>query len=218
MSTYREMAEIVRRRLAGGDISADFSIEPEEIYVRIAQISPYLLRGDFWENYRMDPANTMDATYYTTITSKPIHDKELDEYYVVLPGKPVMISGRGAPQVWYPHDRTWPFYYMEGGQGEMLAAAGITLEVGNSTNFWLETVSEDCLDSVRLYFDKLEDCLKLLKVKLVQIADINCINPDAPIGLPGHLEEPLILSLVNWFTEQDQTIEDSVPDNKNIPL
>ena len=48
--TYREIAEPIQRNLAGGDVSQDFPIELEEIYIRINQLIPFLIRKDFLRN------------------------------------------------------------------------------------------------------------------------------------------------------------------------
>lgn len=207
MRTYRQIAEIILRQLAGGDVSQDFPIKPEEVYVRISQIIPFLIRKDFYETYSFDLNKELDNSIFSTfITEVQRCDSEV---YIILPSKPIMIHGRGTPQVSYIKDRKSPITYIDGTQLRMYLNNGVLNEIETSCFYEKD---EDTGEN-KIIFIGLGSSVKKLRVRMVQ--DASFIDIDTDIPLQDHLIEELIQKLYQWYNVEDKEVEDSVINNKN---
>lgn len=199
---YKEIAEIVLRNLAGGDISQDFPIKFEEVYARISQMLPFLIRKDFYETYQIEGGELAP-----TFTANLYEGDADNESYIVLPGAPFIINGRGIPELSYTEDRTTQFTYVDIAQYKNYVIAGTLNEVKGIVYFY---EFDDCSKEHRLILIGAEDCMEKVRVRMIQLTEFDEDTVVAP-----HLVEPLIQSLRVWYNPQEKEINDSVNDGKN---
>lgn len=210
--TYKQGAEIVLRKLAGGDIPDEFPVKEEEVYLIISQIAPLLMRRDFFETFNLDKSS-IDPTLFTTITAKVYKGEGRGESYVILPSAPVIMLGSMVPSVSYTKDRFVSFNYVDVDRLERLMSSGVLGEF-NGYYFTYEYI-QDCENEHRLVFFNLEDCVDKLKVRLVQGITIDDIDANAHIPLKSELVYMLLDECYKWFAGQDAAAEDKVNDDKN---
>lgn len=211
--TYNQGAEIIRRKLAGGDITDDFPIKEEEVFFVMQQLAPLLIKRDFFETYNLEKALN-DPTTYTTIiaTLKTTDNKK--EKYVVLPNAPLIILGNMIPQVSYIKDRFVDFNYIDVSQLKSYNDLGITNEMKGILYFY-EYV-EECEKEHRLVFLNIEDeCIDKLKIRLVQNISFDSFDKDSTIPIKPELGYLLLDETYKWFVPQDMSNEDKVMDNRN---
>lgn len=208
--TFREGAEIVRRKLAGGDISVDFSVENEEVYFIFQQLVPVLINNDYLKLIALEKRVT-DATLFTTITSK-VYDGDGNEKYVVLPSAPLLLNATIFPKVTYIKDRFYQFNYIDDAQLQTFNDIGVLSEL-QGTIFTYEHIDE-CVNEHRLVFFDLDDCVDELRIRLVQSLS-NVFNPDSEIPIKPELNYLLLDGAYNWFTAEVSTVKDMVMDGKN---
>jgi len=203
---YREIAEIVLRNLAGGDISQDFPIKFDEVYARISQILPFLIRKDFYETYQIE-GGELSLTNFTTFTA-PLYKADTDgESYIVLPSAPLIIHGRGVPELSYTQDRTTQFTYVDIAQYKNYSISGVLNEIQDIIYFY---ELDDCSKEHRLVLLNTKDCMEKVRVRMIQLTEF-----DEDTIVPAHLVEPLVQSLRAWFNPQEKDNNDSVNDGIN---
>jgi hypothetical protein len=207
--TYREAAEIVRRKLAGGDISTDFPVQEEEVYFVMQQLVPVLIQNDYIKLYRLQKSVT-DATIFTTITANVFNGAK--ESYLVLPSAPLFLNGTVLPKVTYIEDRFTSFVYVDAGQLDAYKSVGVLGEISGIL-FTYEYV-EGCTNSHRLVFFNLDDCVKELRVRLVQSVGMDNFNPDKKITIKPELNSMLLEETYKWFLSETKEPEDRVMDGK----
>lgn len=203
---YKEIAEIVLRNLAGGDISQDFPIKFEEVYVRISHILPFLIRKDFYETYQLEGGDLSVSTY-TTFTANLFKADTDGESYIVLPGAPIIINGRGVPELSYTEDRTTQFTYVDIAQYKNYSMSGTLNEVPGIIYFY---EFDDCSKDHKLVLLNTKDCMEKVRVRMIQLTEFDEDTQVAP-----HLVEPLIQSLRAWFNPQEKENNDRVNDGIN---
>jgi len=210
--TYQQAAEIVLRKLAGGDIPDDFSIKEEEVFFIMNSLAPLLIKKDFFETFNLD-RTSVNPTIYTTIVSSIYKSETPGEFYVVLPNAPLMLLGSMIPQVSYVKDRFVTFTYIDSGKLNNYKSANILNEIDGFV-FTYEFV-ENCDTEHRLVFFDLEDCVEKLRIRLVQNINFSNFNPSASIAIKPELEILLLDQTYNWFIAQDAGDEDKINDNRN---
>lgn len=211
--TYREIAETIQRNLAGGDVSQDFPIELEEIYVRINQLIPFLIRKDFYESYQFELDNGLSTHTYTTFIAKVNEDKNTKEKFVLLPASPLLIHGRGLPELYYTEDRNSIITYLDASQYRSLKSLNITGEFKGGVAIYERTkICEEVED--RLYLFGVDKCAKEIKVRMV-MNTLDDINANSQVPIPEHLIEPLIQALRAWYNPQDKELQDNSNNDRN---
>lgn len=208
--TYNQAAEIILRKLAGGDIPDDFPIKEEEVFFIMNQLAPLLIKKDFFETFNLD-RNAIDPTVFTTITSKVYKDK--NEYYLVLPNAPLMLLGSMIPSVSYVNDRFVTFTYVDASKLNNYKDLNVLNELGGFV-FTYEYVS-GCETEHRLVFFNLENCVEDLRVRLVQNINFDNFDADSSIAIKPELRAMLLDQTYNWFVSQDTGSEDKINDNRN---
>lgn len=208
--TYRQISEIVLRQLAGGDITQDFQIKQEEIYIRISQIIPFLIRKDYYESYQINPNKEIDVSVYSTFTACVFSLS--NEKYVHLPCQPFMIDGRGAPQVSYIEDRATPISYIDSTLYRMYLNNGVLNEVGAIAFYEYDDYDKEH----RLFLHGISDDTKKVKIRMILNCEVDDIDSDIP--LQAHLIDELLQRLYQWYNVQDKETVDSVINNKNDKL
>jgi len=209
--TYRQAAEILLRKKAGGDIPDDFPVKEEEVFFIMSQIAPLLIKKDFFETFNLDKS-TIDPTVFTTITSKVYKSDAGGESYVVLPNAPLMLLGNMIPQVSYIEDRFVTFTYIDASRLNNYKELGILNELDGFA-YTYEYV-QDCDTEHRLVFFNLEDCVKKLRIRLVQFIDFENFNPDTQIPIKPELTYLLIDEAYKFFFAPDGAQEDKIMDNR----
>jgi hypothetical protein len=211
--TYREIAETVQRNLVGGDVSQDFPIELEEIYVRINQLIPFLIRKDFYESYQFELDNGLSTNTYTTFIAKVNTDEDTKEKFILLPTSPLMIHGRGLPELYYTQDRNSIITYLDASQYRSIKNLSLTAEFKGGVAIYERTSICDKIED-RLYLFGVDSCTKEIKVRMVMNI-LDDINANSQVPIPEHLIEPLIQSLRAWYNPQDKEIEDNSNNGRN---
>jgi hypothetical protein len=214
--TYREIAETVQRNLAGGDVSQDFPIELEEIYVRINQLIPFLIRKDFYETYQFELDNGLTTNTYTSFIANVQEDSKTKEKYIVLPTSPLLIHGRGFPELYYIEDRESQITYLDAGQYRSIRNLNLTSEFKGGVFLYERTKNCDDTED-RLILIGVDSCTKQLKVRMVMNI-LDDINEKSQVPIPEHLIEPLIQALRAWYNPQDKEVEDLVNNGRNDNL
>lgn len=208
--TYKEAAEIVRRKIAGGDISSDLSIQEEEVYFILQQLVPVLIQNDYIKLYQLQKSVT-DATVFTTITAKVVKGNK--ESYLVLPNAPMFLNDTVLPKVSYTKDRFVNFVYVDSGQLETYTRINVLSEITGNV-FTYEYV-EGCTNGHRLVFFNLDDCVEELRVRLVQSVSPVDFNPDNKIAIKPELNYLLLEEAYKWFVPTSKTTEDKAMDGRN---
>lgn len=70
---YIEAIELVLRKLAGGDVTDNYQIKEEEVFMVMKSILPLLIRKDYIESYQLT-LNAIDANLITTIICNVYRD------------------------------------------------------------------------------------------------------------------------------------------------
>lgn len=210
--TFREGAETVLRKIAGGDIPNDFPIKEEEVFLIMQQILPVLLKNDYIKTYSIEKRIT-DASLFTTFTTDVYKDANKgNEAYVVLPSAPNFLLGTTVPQVSWVGDRFATFTYIDAGQLSDLHHTGVLGELGGNI-FTYEHVS-DCDDEHRLVFFNMEDCQKEVRIRMIQSISMANFDVDAKIPVKKELAYELLDETYKWFVPQSREIEDKSMDNR----
>ena len=211
--TYKQIAETVLRPLAGGDISQDFPVKLEEVYIRINQMVPFLIRKDFYETYQIENGSgQLDSFIYTTFLAK-VFKNDCGEQYAVLPNRPLVMHGRGVPVLSYLKDRISSTTYVEAGQYRMYKTTGVLNDLKGIVFFY---EFDDASKEHRLIFTgDIDDCIECIRVRMVQVSNIADLDIDSDVPIGDHLVEPLIQLLHQWYSGQDREVEDSVVNSKN---
>ncbi len=202
---YGEIAELLLRNEAGGDVSQDFSIKEDEVFARISAMLPFYIRKDFYETYALE-AGGLDTTLYTTFTANVVTKN--GQSYLILPSAPFIIHGRGIPQLYYTNDIETQFTFVDLGQYRMYKSIGVTNEV-KSIIYYYEL---EC-DEHRLVF--VDDVSEIDKLKVRMIQGIGKYNRESSV--PEHLVEPIMQALRAWYSPQANEQNDMVNDGKNNP-
>lgn len=208
--TYKEAAEIVRRKIAGGDISSDLSIQEEEVYFILQQLVPVLIQNDYIKLYQLQKSVT-DATVFTTITAKVVKGDK--ESYLVLPNAPMFLNGTVLPKVSYVKDRFVTFVYVDSWQIEAFNRVNVLGEL--TGNLFTYEYVEGCTNGHRLVFFNLDDCVNELRVRLVQSVSLHNFNPNNKITIKPELNYLLLEEAYKWFVPEAKTTEDKVIDGRN---
>ena len=211
--TYREIAETIQRNLAGGDVSQDFPIELEEIYVRINHLIPFLIRKDFYESYQFELDNGLNTNQYTSFIANVMQDEETEEKYILLPTNPLIIHGRGMPEIYYTQDRKSQITYLDASQYRTLSNISLTSEFKGGTAIYERTQTCDGTED-RIMLFGIDSCTKQLKVRMIMNI-LDSIDDSSQVPIPEHLIEPLIQSLRAWYNPQDKEVEDLSNNGRN---
>lgn len=203
---FKEVAEIVLRNLAGGDVSQDFHIKEEEVYVRMAQMIPFLMRKDFYETYQIDGGD-FNTINYTTFAANLYKSDTDNESYLILPSAPLIIHGRGTPELSYLKDRSASFTYIDIAQYRNYISSGILNELDGIVFFYEFC---DCSKEHRLVLVGADDCMEKVRVRMVQSGDY-----DMDAEVPIHIVEPLVQGLRAWYNFQEKDNNDKVNDDVN---
>ena len=159
---YIEAIELVLRKLAGGDVTDNYQIKEEEVFMVMKSILPLLIRKDYIESYQLT-LNAIDANLITTIICNVYRDDNVKEGYVILPNPPMLLMGASIPKVEYIKDRFVDFIYIDVNKVSSYKSLGILNEI-DATIFTYERI-QNCGDSNtedRLIFFNLEDCVERL--------------------------------------------------------
>lgn len=211
--TYREVAETIQRNLAGGDVSQDFPIELEEIYVRINQLMPFLIRKDFYESYQFELDNGLNTNQYTSFIANVLQDKDTKERYILLPTNPLIIHGKGTPEIYYINDRNSQITYLDTSQYRALKNINITSEIKGGIAIYERTqICSGIEDRIILF--GIDSCTKQLKVRMI-MSILDDIDGNSQIPIEEHLVEPLIQALRAWYNPQDKEVEDLSNNGRN---
>lgn len=213
MATYRELAETLQRNLAGGDVSADFAIELDEIYVRINQLIPFLVRKDFYETYQFEQEYTNTNTY-TTFIANIYKDKDTKEMYLLLPTAPLIIHGRGIPEFFYIQDRISSITYFDISYYRTMSDLGVLGEIKGGIAMYEKFYDECGGTENRIILKGIDNCTEKLKVRMIMSVSTD-IDEDAQIPIDEHLIEPLIQQLRAWYTGQDKEVQDNNINGRN---
>ena len=214
MSTWRQAAEQVRRKLAGGDPPSDFPVEVPEVYAALAMYLPFVMKREFYQSYQIGE-KYLDAGYYATIRDVPVYEKD-NRKYSVLPGKPVIIHGRGRPQVQYIGTPDVQITYKEPGEIALVNGSMVG-QVFPNARVWYEQITEDCDNTHQLLYQNLPACVSKVDVRYILMPDLDAINPDAPIAISAHLFAELVEVTTNHFGPQAGIPQDTKNDNVNNP-
>ena len=210
--TYKNGAEIILRKLAGGDIPDGFPITEEEVYFIMSQIAPLLIKKDFFETFNLDKSS-VDPTIFTTILSKVFKSDSKNEWYAVLPNAPLMLLGSMIPSVSYEKDRFTTFQYVDAARLNNFHDLNVLTEMEG--NIFTYEYVQGCDTEHRLIFFNLDDCVKQLRVRLVQNVDFENFDANANIPIKPELAFQLLDECYKWFVPQDMANEDKVMDNRN---
>lgn len=168
MPSFKQIAEMVLRPLAGGDISADFPIKSQEVYAYILAEIPALMKADTYEGYKLTGITGIDNAFYTTFTGS-LQDKNGNEKFIPLPGTPVMLHGKGKPFVYYCDDRNVNFTYVDMTAYTMLNANRILQEFSGPVMFIENIENEDGIKESRLVIIGADQPLSKVNVRYIQL-------------------------------------------------
>ncbi|HMV16160.1 MAG TPA: hypothetical protein PKG56_00275 [Chitinophagaceae bacterium] len=212
--TYREIAETIQRNLAGGDVSQDFPIELEEIYIRINQLIPFLIRKDFYETYKIEAGSSLNTNQYTSFIAKVQIDDETKEKYIILPSAPIVVGGIGLPELSYIQDRVSPIIYIEHSQYRALQSLNLSSEIQGGLVMYEK--SETCNGTEeRLILFNFDNCIEKLRVRMMLIGNIEDIDENAQVPIAEPLIELLIQALRQWYYPQDKEVQDYSNNGRN---
>lgn len=211
MPSFKQIAEMVLRPLAGGDISADFPIKSQEVYAYILAEIPALMKADTYEGYKLTGITGIDNAFYTTFTGS-LQDKNGNEKFIPLPGTPVMLHGKGKPFVYYCDDRNVNFTYVDMTAYTMLNANRILQEFSGPVMFIENIENEDGIKESRLVIIGAEQPLSKVNVRYIQSVQLSDLDENDEVPLPGHLVDVMIKDLKQVFGQflgmkEDQQID-----------
>ncbi len=209
--TFREGAEIVLRKVAGGDIPNDFPIKEEEVVLIMQNLIPLLLKKDYINTYNIEKRLT-DSTLFTTFIADVYQSNIRSESYAVLPSAPNFLFGTAIPQVTWAEDRFSGYTYIDSGQLANIHSVGLLSEVSGGV-FTYEHVS-GCDTEHRLVFFNIDDCVKQVRVRMVQSLSFENADLDAQIPIKTDLMYELLDEAYRWFVPQSTTPEDKTMDNR----
>jgi len=212
--TYREIGEILQRNLAGGDVSQDFPIELEEIYVRINQLIPFLTRKDFYETYSFENDNSLNTNTYTTFVANIQVDNTTKERYILLPSAPIIIHGRGLPELSYTQDRFSPITYIDSSQYRALYNLNISAEIKGGKAMYEKTQGCENTEERLILFD-IDKCTSQIRVRMVVLSSAEDIDENAQVPIAEVLIEPLLQALRQWYFPQDKEVQDFSNNGRN---
>jgi len=211
MPSFKQIAEMVLRPLAGGDISADFPIKSQEVYAYILAEIPALMKADTYEGYKLTGITGIDNAFYTTFTGS-LQDKNGNEKFIPLPGTPVMLHGKGKPFVYYCDDRNVNFTYVDMTAYTMLNANRILQEFSGPVMFIENIENEDGVKESRLVVIGADQPLSKVNVRYIQSVQLSDLDENDEVPLPGHLVDVMIKDLKQVFGQflgmkEDQQID-----------
>lgn len=211
MPSFKQIAEMVLRPLAGGDISADFPIKSQEVYAYILAEIPALMKADTYEGYKLTGITGIDNAFYTTFTGS-LQDKNGNEKFIPLPGTPVMLHGKGKPFVYYCDDRNVNFTYVDMTAYTMLNANRILQEFSGPVMFIENIENEDGIKESRLVIIGADQPLSKVNVRYIQSVQLSDLDENDEVPLPGHLIDVMIKDLKQVFGQflgmkEDQQID-----------
>lgn len=211
MPSFKQIAEMVLRPLAGGDISADFPIKSQEVYAYILAEIPALMKVDTYEGYKLTGITGIDNAFYTTFTGS-LQDKNGNEKFIPLPGTPVMLHGKGKPFVYYCDDRNVNFTYVDMTAYTMLNANRILQEFSGPVMFIENIENEDGIKESRLVIIGADQPLSKVNVRYIQSVQLSDLDENDEVPLPGHLVDVMIKDLKQVFGQflgmkEDQQID-----------
>jgi hypothetical protein len=211
MPSFKQIAEMVLRPLAGGDISADFPIKSQEVYAYILAEIPALMKADTYEGYKLTGITGIDNAFYTTFTGS-LQDKNGNEKFIPLPGTPVMLHGKGKPFVYYCDDRNVNFTYVDMTAYTMLNANRILQEFSGPVMFIENIENEDGIKESRLVIIGADQPLSKVNVRYIQSVQLSDLDENDEVPLPGHLVDVMIKDLKQVFGQflgmkEDQQID-----------
>lgn len=211
MPSFKQIAEMVLRPLAGGDISADFPIKSQEVYAYILAEIPALMKADTYGGYKLTGITGIDNAFYTTFTGS-LQDKNGNEKFIPLPGTPVMLHGKGKPFVYYCDDRNVNFTYVDMTAYTMLNANRILQEFSGPVMFIENIENEDGIKESRLVIIGADQPLSKVNVRYIQSVQLSDLDENDEVPLPGHLVDVMIKDLKQVFGQflgmkEDQQID-----------
>lgn len=211
MPSFKQIAEMVLRPLAGGDISADFPIKSQEVYAYILAEIPALMKADTYEGYKLTGITGIDNAFYTTFTGS-LQDKNGNEKFIPLPGTPVMLHGKGKPFVYYCDDRNVNFTYVDMTAYTMLNANRILQEFSGPVMFIENIENEGGIKESRLVIIGADQPLSKVNVRYIQSVQLSDLDENDEVPLPGHLVDVMIKDLKQVFGQflgmkEDQQID-----------
>ena len=211
MPTYKIIAEMVLRPLAGGDISADFPVKNQDVYAAILAQIPAWMKADTYEGYKLTGVTGIDNAFYTTFTGS-LQDKNGNEKFIPLPGTPVMLHGKGRPFVYYCDDRNVNFTYVDITAYHMLSTNKILQELSGPVMFIENIDNEEGVKESRLVIIGADQPLKKVNVRYIQSVQLSDLDENDEVPLPGHLIDAMIKDLKQVFAQflgqkEDQQID-----------
>ena len=210
--TFRNGAELIRRGIAGGDIPSDFSIEEEDVLLRMQSLVPILIRKDFFESVMLEDWQ-MDATFFVSYKTEVV--KEDGQYFAVLPSAPVFMYGKSNPEVFYTKDNTTRFTYIDQKKLRTFKNVSITKEI-SGVIFHYEHDNDDCNGMEhRLIFENIEAEAAGKQVKVRMICGSQMTDFDADTEIPPMIEDTLLKETRAWFVPQDARQADKVVNDRN---
>lgn len=98
--TFRQMAFLVLRNLAGGDIPTDFNIDEREVILYLKQMYGDYLKSIYFENIKIEGEHQIGGQFLYVFTAQVKNDSVRQESYIDLEKQYVDLPfGRGVHEV-----------------------------------------------------------------------------------------------------------------------
>lgn len=213
MPSYKMIAEMVLRPLAGGDISADFPVKEQEVYAYILAEIPAFLKADTYEGYKLTGVTGIDNAFYTTFTGS-LQDKNGNEKFIPLPGTPVMLHGKGRPFVYYEDDRNVSFTFIDASAYHMLNQNRVLQELEGPVMFIENVTNDNGEKESRLIIIGADQPLQKVNVRYIQSVQLSDLDENDEVPIPGHLIDAMVKDLKQVFAQFLGQVEDQHIDGK----
>lgn len=208
MITKRNIADIVKSDLSGGDPSDDSKFHKAMIYKRTEMVLNTLMMQNFIE-HRNENSYDIDGVFVVPFPDVTVqYDAKRDEKFSDLPGRVVSLpDGRGIRSVTLPQEKGTPFIAMANGQAEMMSL----LEAGN-----LGGKRSYYIEQNRIYYKNVADSINEVFIRMV--VSVENLRPDEAIPIPAAYEDKLVEMVKQRMMIKYQTPEDKYNDNNpNTP-
>ena len=206
-TTKHRLAEQAQRILAGGDPSDDFRPGIPELALAVPQIMAKLVWKSYHEHKQDDQISVNGQFIVGFDDVEVLLDEKKKLYYATLPSSPIKLPhDMGVHTVSLMEDQTNPFVPVPNG----FMALARNLVAGQ-----LEGRDAYFIEGPRAYFVGMKASDEITKVLIKMVVTGSDLDNDDEFEIAPEMELDLIQALIELYSTQVNTPEDSVNDNQD---
>ncbi len=195
MTTLKQLAELIMRRIAGGDIPQDFPWDEREIIIASGQVRDNFFYQDLFQNMKDGEKGVSPELLTVYLNQEVQEDEELDLLFTELPAKYISLPhDKGVWHVSMMKNQTDVFYRRPQG-GNSIYGKLDGSDLAGKIGFWV--------GGGRIYYIGLPANLKNKKKILIKlISKTQDIDPDAELPVGSNFETQIVEAVYAQYARQ----------------